>query len=385
MYTRLEQQLQELQAAEMLRQLPRGRTFAAEIELEGRRLLNLSSNDYLGIATRGDLHSEVLADAAELGGAGSTSSRLMTGNTDDYEHLECLMAERFGREAALVLGSGYHMNVGILPALAGAETIVLADRLIHASMIDGIRLSGCRFERFRHNDLNHLERLLQKYASSREIIVMVESIYSMDGDEADLRGLVALKQRYPQVLLYVDEAHAIGVRGKTGLGLAEETDTLGDIDFLLGTFGKALASMGGYIVCDAVVKHYLVNRCRSLIFSTALPPLSVRFARRVFEALPRYEEERCRLAAHTTELHTALRTLGLKTPSTSHIVPIIVGEADEAVCLAERTKALGYYVLPIRPPTVPRGSCRLRLSLTSETPISGFASVLERLGLPRTK
>lgn len=383
MYQRLEQYLGELTGAQMLRQLPSVRTDGAYIEFEGQRLLNLSSNDYLGIATRGDWRSEVLADAAELGGAGSTSSRLMTGNSQEYERLESLMAERFGREAALIFGSGYHMNLGILPALAGTDTVVLADRLVHASMIDGIRLSGCRFERFRHNDLNHLERLLCKYSSVSEIIVMVESIYSMDGDVADLPALVDLKRRYGQVRLYVDEAHAIGVRGATGLGLAEETGTIGDIDFLLGTFGKALASMGGYIVCDDVVKRYLVNRCRSLIFSTALPPLSVRFAHRVFEALPSYTTERERLAAYTMELHEALSRLGLQTPSTSHIVPIVVGEAREAVRLAEQVKALGYFVLPIRPPTVPQGSCRLRLSLTSEIAISSFVQDLSTLSLGR--
>lgn len=379
MYKRLEQYLEELQKAQMLRQLPSLRVRGSEIELEGRRLLNLSSNDYLGIASRGDFRDEVLGDVAELGGAGSTSSRLMTGNFEEYECLESLMMNRFSREAALIFGSGYHMNLGILPVLASTKTVVLADRLIHASMIDGIRLSGCRFERWRHNDLEHLQRLLRKYASSPEIIVMVESIYSMDGDEADLSALVALKHRYPQIRLYVDEAHAIGVRGATGLGLAEETGTIGDIDFLLGTFSKALASMGGYLICDELVKRYLINRCRSLIFSTALPPLSVRFSRRVFEALPLYRAQRELVAAHTAKLHDALADLGLSTPSSSHIVPIIVGGADNAVRLTEQAKMLGYYTLPIRPPTVPEGSCRLRLSLTSETDITAFIRDLPTL------
>lgn len=376
MNRRYENYLSELAHTDMLRQLRSVRSVGQYIELEGQRLLNLSSNDYLGIAARGDFQNELLEEAKHIGLAGSTSSRLMTGNSEAYEALEALMAERFGRQAALVFGSGYHMNVGVLPALASPETVVLADRLVHASMIDGIRLSGCRFERFRHNDLDHLERLLKKYTGSAEIIVMVESIYSMDGDEADLSGLVALKLLYPQVRLYVDEAHAVGVRGSTGLGLAEETNTIAEIDFLLGTFGKALASMGGYIICDDVVKHYLINRCRSLIFSTALPPLCIRFTHRAFEALPRLVSERARLTKYTQELHAALTALGISTPSSSHIVPIIVGEAEYAVSLAQEMQAHGYFTLAIRPPTVPSGSCRLRLSLTSETPVEDFARAL---------
>lgn len=379
MNKRYEDYLTELSRSDMLRSLRQIQVSGQEIILEGQSLLNLSSNDYLGIAARGDFRNEMQQEAERIGYAGSTSSRLMTGNGEEYQALEALLAERFGREAALVLGSGYHMNVGILPALVSSDTIILADRLVHASMIDGIRLSGCRFERFRHNDLNHLEQLLQKYSEKDEIIVMVESIYSMDGDEADLLGLVALRHRYPQIRLYVDEAHAIGVRGSMGLGLAEETGTIQDIDFLLGTFGKALASMGGYIICDDVVKRYLVNRCRALIYSTALPPLCVRFSHLVFDSLPKYGAERDKLSEYSSELRTALDELGLRTPSTSHIIPIVVGEAEHAVWLAEATKRRGYFTLAIRPPTVPRGSCRLRLSLTSETPVSGFAKDFSEL------
>lgn len=379
MYDRFATYLETLAATDMLRTIPVVRPDGAYIHLGEERLLNLSSNDYLGIATRGDWRDAALADVRELGALGSTSSRLMTGNSVEVDELEQLLARRFGRESALVLGSGYHMNVGILPALADSHTVILADKLVHASIIDGLRLCSCRFERFRHNDLNHLEKLLGKYADHPEIIIVVESIYSMDGDEADLRGLVALKQRYPQIRLYVDEAHAIGVRGAGGLGLAEETGTIADIDFLLGTFGKALASMGGYIICDDLVRRYLVNRCRSLIFSTALPPISIRQTLRIVEALPSYHAEREQLATYTQVAHQRLQDLGLSTPSTSHIIPIILGEAERAVRLAEQMRRLGYYVLPIRPPTVPAGSCRLRLSLTSETDPRDFLDTLAPL------
>ncbi|KGO01585.1 8-amino-7-oxononanoate synthase [Porphyromonas sp. COT-290 OH3588] len=365
-------ELEGLAQSDMLRSLKTTRAEGTYIYMDGRRMLNLSSNDYLGIATRGDLAQEVEAELHRLGGAGSTSSRLMTGNYEEYQRLEDLLAERFAREAALVFGSGYHMNVGIVPALADSSTIILADRLVHASMIDGIRLSGCRFERFRHNDLAHLERLLNKYTGAERIIVMVESVYSMDGDCADLKGLVALKERYPSVMLYVDEAHAIGVFGDTGLGLAEATGTIQQIDLLLGTFGKALAGMGGYLICSDVVKRYLVNRCRSLIFSTALPPLTIAYDRLAFEALPRYTAERQRLKASSEHLRQRLGEWSLQTPSQTHIIPIVIGGAQQTVQLAERLQALGYYALAVRPPTVPEGSCRLRLSLTAEIDLADF-------------
>lgn len=365
-------ELEGLAQSDMLRSLKTTRAEGTYIYMDGRRMINLSSNDYLGIATRGDLAQEVEAELHRLGGAGSTSSRLMTGNYEEYQRLEDLLAERFAREAALVFGSGYHMNVGIVPALADSSTIILADRLVHASMIDGIRLSGCRFERFRHNDLAHLERLLNKYTGAERIIVMVESVYSMDGDCADLKGLVALKERYPSVMLYVDEAHAIGVFGDTGLGLAEATGTIQQIDLLLGTFGKALAGMGGYLICSEVIKRYLVNRCRSLIFSTALPPLTIAYDRLAFEALPRYTAERQRLKASSEHLRQRLGEWGLQTPSQSHIIPIVIGGAQQTVQLAERLQALGYYALAVRPPTVPEGSCRLRLSLTAEIDLADF-------------
>lgn len=371
--------LKALQETGMERQLYPMQHDGAYIIAEGRRMLNLSGNDYLGIASRGDLGEEMQRIVAQYGLWGSTSSRLLTGNYEVYTELEELLARRFGREAALVFNSGYHMNLGILPALCQGDTIVLADKLVHASMIDGIRLSGCTFARFRHNDLNHLEQLLRKYQDAPRIIVMVESLYSMDGDRADLQGLVALKHRYPQVMLYVDEAHAVGVLGETGLGLAQETKTIGEIDLLVGTMGKALASMGGYIVCDEVIRRMLINRCRSLIFSTALPPSSIALAREVLERLPDYTAERDRLRGYATGLREALREAGCTTPSESHIIPISIGQAQPTVEIAEQLRALGYYVLPIRPPTVPQGSARLRLSLTSQTPTAELAPLLIRL------
>lgn len=383
MYKRYISELDELTARGMNRTIRAAEHDGAYILHDGRRMLNLSGNDYLGIATRDDLAPLGAELVARWGLSGSTSSRLLTGNSAAYDQLEQAIATSYGREAALVFSSGYHMNLGIVPALVDAQTVVLADRLVHASMIDGIRLAGARWERFRHNDLEHLERLIIKHRTdgSPHIIVMVESVYSMDGDCADLRRLVALKRQYPGVLLYVDEAHAVGVLGARGLGLAEATGTIGDIDLLCGTFGKALASMGGYVVCDEVLRRYLINRCRTLIFSTALPPLTVALTLALWQRLPNYGAERTRLLERADRLRSLLAAHGIDTPSQSHIIPIVVGTAERAVALADALQARGFYVLPIRPPTVPAGSCRLRISLTAETEIDELVQALRETGL----
>ena len=234
--------LSELEASGNLRRLPEVTHEGRWIEREGQRMLNLSSNDYLGLATRSDLQAEFLAsEAAQRWPLSSSSSRLLTGNFTVYTALEQRIARDFGREAALLFNSGYHANTGILPALADKQTLILADKLVHASLIDGIRLGEAPFSRYRHNDYTQLERLLAKNTSTYEtIIVVTESVFSMDGDVADLPRLVALKRQYPNVMLYVDEAHAIGVRGERGLGVAEECGCIEQIDLLVGTFGKAL-------------------------------------------------------------------------------------------------------------------------------------------------
>ncbi len=375
-----QKELEELEAKGMLRSLPQMELKDGTLELNDKRMQVLSSNDYLGLAKDSVLAEQETKLLACYGLSGSLSSRLLAGNHAIYDELEETMAKAFGREAVLTFVSGYHMNVGIIGALARKGTLILADKLVHASMIDGIRLASAPFERFKHNDLGHLERLILKHQEQyEELIVMVESVYSMDGDTADLKALVRLKQRYSKLRLYVDEAHAIGVRGASGLGLAEETETIQDIDFLLGTFGKALASLGGYIVCDKVVRSYLINKCRSLIFSTAMPPIRAGFNKAVFELLPSLEERRKRLTEGTAEIKDLLSELGLTTRSESQILPIIIGEAKETERYAELMQAEGFYVQAIRPPTVPEGSCRLRLSLTASTDFDKLKASLKKV------
>lgn len=359
--------LNQLEESGNLRRLPHVVHKGQWIEKEGRTMLNLSSNDYLGLASRTDLYDAFFDEWKEKGyPLSSSSSRLLTGNFTVYGELEQLMAERFGREAALLFNSGYHANTGILPALADKHTLILADKLVHASLIDGILLSGAPFLRYRHNDYNQLEMLLKKHAGQYEqIFIVTESIFSMDGDVADLPRLVELKKSYPDILLYVDEAHAIGVRGKNGLGIAEEQDCIQDIDLLIGTFGKALASMGAYVICSRTIREYLVNCMRPLIFSTALPPIQIAWTRFIFERLPQFGELREKLALTGHLLDGALEGKGGEI-SESHIIPFIVGENKECILKAEELQRKGFYCLPVRPPTVPKGTARIRFSLTAE-------------------
>ncbi len=237
----MQQELQELKESSNLRILPDLIHEGRDVIANGQRMLNLSSNDYLGLATDRTLREEFLKElTADSFLPTSSSSRLLTGNFTIYEELEQTIAELFGTEAALVFNSGYHANTGILPAVSDAQTLILADKLVHASLIDGIRLSTAKCIRYRHNDLKQLKRLLaENHALYRQVIIVTESIFSMDGDIADLKELVRLKHMYENVLLYVDEAHAFGARGEQGLGCAEETGCIREIDFLVGTFWQS--------------------------------------------------------------------------------------------------------------------------------------------------
>lgn len=338
-------------------------------------LINLNSNDYLALhdatchfAGETDLTDNLQRLSAK--DLGSTSSRLLSGDRAVMHQLEALIAESLQHKAALLFNSGYHANVGILPALKLPGMVVIADKLIHASMIDGIRLSGLPFERFRHNDVTNLQRLLEKHHSSesyQHIIVMAESIYSMDGDLAPLQALVALKKQYPKVALYIDEAHAIGVRGAHGYGLCEELDLLPEIDLLVGTFGKALGSMGAYVACSEAVRTLLITRSRSLIYSTMLPPLIIQWVLAVWQALPTLSQRRAHLATLQQLLTDELASLPeqlLPTPH-SHIIPLLCGSRERARAVAQALHEEGYFIRPIMSPTVPVGSERLRISLTA--------------------
>ena len=362
------QQLEQLSAQNQYRSIPDLVHQGRYITRENRTMLNMSSNDYLGLASNENLRQSFLQQYGNnFPSFTSSSSRLLTGNFPVYTDLEQLIARRFQRESALLFNSGYHSNLGILPALTTTKSLILADKLVHASMIDGIRLSQCEFFRYRHNDYEHLKNLLEKNAGKFDrTFIVTESVFSMDGDVADLKYLVQLKKQFPDTYLYVDEAHAIGVYGKNGLGIAERANAIADIDLLVGTFGKALASMGAYVVCDKILKECLINQMRPLIFSTALPPFNVAWTYFIFERLPQLSKER----THLERLSVFLRQeVGHRTqimPSQTCIVPYILGENEATLAKAKDLQEQGYYCLPIRPPTVPKGTSRIRLSLTAD-------------------
>ena len=362
------QQLEQLSAKNQYRSIPDLVHQGRYIMRENRKMLNMSSNDYLGLASNENLRQSFLQRYGDnFPSFTSSSSRLLTGNFPVYTDLEQLIAQRFQRESALLFNSGYHANLGILPALTTTKSLILADKLVHASMIDGIRLSQCEFFRYRHNDYEHLKSLLEKNAGKFDrTFIVTESVFSMDGDVADLKYLAQLKKQFPNTYLYVDEAHAIGVYGKNGLGIAERANVIADIDLLVGTFGKALASMGAYVVCDQILKECLINQMRPLIFSTALPPFNVAWTHFIFEQLPQLSKERTHLDQLSAFLRQEVEHRTQIMPSQTCIVPYILGENDATLAKAKDLQEQGYYCLPIRPPTVPKGTSRIRLSLTAD-------------------
>lgn len=400
-YEYYRRELESLNREGMLRRIPQYRGPGKYIYplLAGqpeKPLLNFSSNDYLGLLERTDLVRAFLREHADRPlRFTSASSRLLTGDCEACQELEDALRRLYGKEAALIFNSGYHANAGILPALAGPDSLILADKLVHASLIDGIRLSGAPFQRFRHNDMDHLERLLKKYAPDyRRIFVVTESIFSMDGDAAPLEQLAELKLRHPGILLYVDEAHAFGVRGDTGLGLAQELsgryDLTGHIDILVATFGKALSSVGAFAVCNRTLREYLVNKMRPLIFSTALPEINIEWTRFLLERLPGLTREREHLRRLSARMRQGLRALQAAAPHTgpsvpesapddSHIIPYVVSDAARAVELSEYLLQNGCCALAVRPPTVPPGTSRLRFSLTAAMTEPEIDSLLKLL------
>lgn len=377
------EELDQLRQQGNFRQFRSNQQQGKTIEIQQQQMLNLSSNDYLGLASDLRLREQFFDETSNAQRVMSaSSSRLLTGNFSAYEQLEARLMQLFHGRAALLFNSGYHMNIGILPALADAKTLILADKLIHASMIDGIRLSSAKYLRYRHNELAHLQQLLTQYHADdnyERIIVVTESIFSMDGDETDLAALVALKQQFAKVMLYVDEAHAIGVRGQQGLGCAEQYGVIDAIDFLVGTFGKAVASIGGYLICDPIIRDYLINRMRPLIFSTAQPPICMAWTQFMLNQIVHMQAQRQHLAALSQYMQHGIRAKGYVCPSTSQIVPVVIGDSSATVSKAQQLQAAGFYVMPVRPPTVPQGSSRLRICLNTQFETVDLTPLLDLL------
>ena len=378
-------ELDVLEAKQRYRVLPEiGAGNGRHIDVGGQRLLNLSSNDYLGLGADRALLSSWLEGLARAGEGEvpaftSSSSRLLTGNHPLYAELERAISREYGFEAALVFNSGYHANTGILPALSTRHDLILCDRLNHASIIDGIRIADAAYQRYRHADLDHLEELLDAASGRyRQVFIVTESVFSMDGDLVDLRRLVELKRRYGAMLI-VDEAHGVGVYGDRGLGLCEALGVIGDVDIIIGTFGKAFASTGAYAVMRNLVREYLVNTMRTLIFTTALPPVSLGWSLTTFRTQLGMQGARRHLLDLSSKLRDALRSAGFEVPGESQIVPVVLGEDRNAVSMAATLREAGFHALPVRPPTVPENSARLRFSLRADLLPEDIDSLVETM------
>ena len=326
------------------------------IYINGEKFLNLSSNNYLGFADNKKITEEFLNYAQDKYSFGSASARLLTGTLPVYKELEDLISNMFNKEKTLLFNSGYHANVGINSSIADKGDVIFSDKLNHASIIDGMQLSKGKFFRYPHNNMEALEKLLiRERKNFNNAIIVSESVFSMDGDIADIQTLVYLKEKY-NCLLILDEAHAFGVFGQNGLGVTETLNLTDKVDLIIGTFGKAIGSMGAFATGNHILIDYLINKARSFIFSTALPPINIAFSKWIIEnKLP-----------YTYEKRSNMLKLGQKAGSQSHIIPIIIGSNKDTVDTCEILFHNGYFTLPIRPPTVPEGTSRLRLSLTTE-------------------
>jgi 8-amino-7-oxononanoate synthase len=332
------------------------------MRVDGREVLVFAGSNYLDLAHHPEVVEASARAARELGCAAG-GSRLITGNLEAHEALEGELAEFLGTEAALVWGTGYMANVGVLPALAGPGDAIVSDALNHASIIDGCRLARADVHVFRHGDLGHLEEVLRAVATpGRRVVLVVDGVYSMDGDVAPLAGVVALAREHGAILV-VDDAHGTGTLGKRGRGSAELFGVEDGVDVLVGTLGKALGSFGAFVAGSAKLRELLVNVARSFIFSCALAPPQVEAARAALRVVRREPWRREALQANAERLRRRLDARGVPTaPSTTHVVPVVVGGNAATMSVCERLLERGFFAQGIRHPTVPEGTARLRLT-----------------------
>jgi len=356
----------------------------SRIEIGGKSFLNFSSNDYLGLANHPAL-KEAAIKAVEKFGAGAGASRLICGSLAPFHELEESLAAFKGAEAALTFSTGYAAALGTITALVGKDDIVIVDKLVHASIVDAARLSGAKLRIFTHNDLNDLEDILKWAAKSQianrklQILIVTESIFSMDGDAAPLREMVALKEKYGAWLM-VDEAHATGLCGKNGRGLADELGVSGRIEIQMGTLGKALGASGGYLCGSRALIDLLVNRARSFIFSTAPVPAAAAAATAGIQQAKSAEGNvrRKSLWQLVERLNSKLKTKNSKFRSA--IIPFIIGDEAKTVELTSALRGQNIFIPAIRFPTVARGAARLRVTLTAAHTQEDVEALAQTLG-----
>jgi len=337
----------------------------AKVLIEGKELLLLCSNDYLGLANHPKVR-EAAKTAIDSYGFGSGASRLVSGSMNPHSMLEERLAEFKGTEAALLFNSGYAANTGIIPALAGREDMIFSDRLNHASIVDGCRLSMAEVRRYRHADAGHLEELLKARDSGGKLVI-TDAVFSMDGDMAPLPEMAALAKKYNSMLM-IDDAHGMGVLGAGGRGTAEEMGLdPGDIDIHMGTLGKALGGFGAYVAGSRELIDYLINSARPFIYSTALPPSTAAAALAALDIVTGEPKRRERLKENADFMKNGLAGLGFDTGDTkTPIIPLMAGSAERACSMMEALLEEGIFAQAIRPPTVPEGRARIRVTVTSE-------------------
>lgn len=346
--------------------------FGKYLKINGCDLLNFSSNDYLNLSTDKNLINEFVSkyqNSREFIFS-SASSRLLTGTSDIYKRLEFNLAKLFNKEACLIFNTGYQCNLGVVSSIAGRNDAIFSDKLNHASIIDGMKLSGAKFYRFKHLDYKHLEELLDKHRFEyKKSIIISESVFSMDGDIADISKLIELKNKYNCILI-IDEAHAFGIFGKNLSGAFEGNS---EIDLITATLGKSLGSMGAFCTASKVFIDYLINKANSFIFSTALPSVNIMWSNFLIE------EKFDILTQKSQKLKNLIKQANnyIGKNGKTQIIPIIIGDNDKTIKIAEYLQGKGFYVLPVRPPTIPIGSSRLRLSLTSDISFEEFKTLID--------
>ncbi len=349
------------------------------VKIDGRPVILMASNNYLGLASHPKLKQAAIS-ATERYGVGTGASRLISGTLTPHTELETALARFKQTEAALVFGSGYLANLGLIPALIGSDGLILADRLSHASLIDGCRVSRASFRVFHHRDLTHLERLLIRRPPRRDILIVTEGIFSMDGDLSPLPDLIDLAEKYEARLL-VDDAHGTGVMGLHGRGSLEHFGVESRLPFHMGTLSKALGTSGAYVVGPESVIRYLVNRSRPFIYTTASPPATAAASLAAIAVLQAEPARRSRLWENRQYFYAGLQELGfLMTDSVSPIIPIVIGRPEKATAMANRLLELGVYAPAIRPPTVPKDTSRIRATVTSEHSRDQLSAALAAFG-----
>lgn len=335
---------------------------SSRIKVGGCIYCDLSSNDYLGLSSHPKIKASLQRGADVV--SASSASALVSGYTDIHCKLEESIADFKSKEDAIVLGTGWQTNVGVIDALLSAKDAIFCDRLSHASILDGARLSGARLFRFRHNDSDHLRTLLKKHRGKyKKAMVVTESVFSMDGDLAPLEDIVEIKKDF-DFLLMVDEAHATGLFGENGAGVVNEKKLCAEVDLIMGTFSKALAGFGAYVATSKKIKHFLVNACRSYIYSTALPPALVSSNLESLEIVQKERHRADELLKMVSIFRKQLEREGFQVKGSTQIVPIILGETKKVIEVSKELQSKFWWVVPVRPPTVPKNISRIRISLT---------------------